>query len=165
MEPAKQVPNERGTMPQHHAWVGLHRLATLRLQSTPNNEACCAWVPLDLLRRWHLRTTSSTGSSLQLAAETKLEIMKSKRQQQQQQNCSCIWLLSFLFSHLLFLVLAMMATLLGVVLKCHLVIYERNADWYIVFASLLFRFVYGMDVICRGIHAPTSCLFSRWIFI
>ena len=83
MEPAKQVPSGRGTTPQQHAWVGLHRLATLRLRWTPNNEACCEWVPVDLLRRWHLRTTSSTGCSLQLAAETKLEIMKSKRQQQQ----------------------------------------------------------------------------------
>ena len=84
MEPAKQVPNGRGTMPQQHAWVGLHRHATLRLRWTPNNEACCEWVPVDLLRRWHLRTTSRTGCSLQLAAETNLEIMKSKRQQQQQ---------------------------------------------------------------------------------
>ena len=41
-------------------------------------------MPFDLLRRRQLRTTSSTGCSLQLAAETKLEIMKSKRQQQQQ---------------------------------------------------------------------------------
>ena len=31
-EPAKQVPNGRGTMPQQHAWVGLHRLGTLRLR-------------------------------------------------------------------------------------------------------------------------------------
>ena len=37
MEPAKQVPNGRGTMPQKHAWVGLHRLATLQLRWTPNN--------------------------------------------------------------------------------------------------------------------------------
>ena len=82
--PRKHVPNGRGTMPQQHAWVGLHRLATLRLRWTPNNEACCEWVPVDLLRRWHLRTTSSTGCSLQLADETKLEIMKSKRQQHHQ---------------------------------------------------------------------------------
>ena len=39
-------------------------------------------MPVDLHRRWHLRTTSSTGCGLQLAAETKLEIMNSKRQQQ-----------------------------------------------------------------------------------
>ena len=36
--------------------------------------------------RRHLRTTSSTGCSLQLAAETKLEIMKSKRKRRQQQH-------------------------------------------------------------------------------
>ena len=55
---------------------GLHRLATLRLRSTPNNEAYCERVPVDLLRRWHLRTTSSTGCGLQLAAETIFEIVK-----------------------------------------------------------------------------------------
>ena len=81
MELGKQVPNRRGIMPQQHAWVGLHRLATLRLRWTTNNEAYCEWVPVDLLQRWHLRTTSSTGCGLQLAAETKLEIMKSKQQQ------------------------------------------------------------------------------------
>ena len=82
IEPAKHVPNRRGTMPQQHAW-GLHCLATLRLRWTTNHEAYCEWVPVDLLRRWHLRTTSSTGCGLQLAAETKLEIMESKRQQEQ----------------------------------------------------------------------------------
>ena len=61
MEPAKQVPNRRGTMPQQHAWVGLHRLATLRLRWTTNHETHCEWVPVDLLRRWHLITTSNTG--------------------------------------------------------------------------------------------------------
>ena len=63
-------------MPQQHAWVGLHRLATLRLRSTPNNEAYCERVPVDLLRRWHLRTTPSTWCGLQLAAETIFEIVK-----------------------------------------------------------------------------------------
>ena len=90
MEPAKQVPNGRGTMPQQPARVGLLRLATLRLRWSPNNEACCEWVPVDLLRRWHLITTSSSGCSLQLAAETKLEIMKSKRQQQQHFQMSSV---------------------------------------------------------------------------
>ena len=36
--PSKQVPNGRRTMPQQHPRVGLHRLATLRLRWTPNNE-------------------------------------------------------------------------------------------------------------------------------
>ena len=91
MEPAKQVPNGCGTMSQQHAWAGLH---TMRLWWTPNNEACCEWVPVDLLQRWNLRTTSFTGCSLQLAAETKLEIMKSKRHQQHSFKC-----LIRLFSH------------------------------------------------------------------
>ena len=78
MEPAKQVPIRRGTMPQQHAWVWLHRLATLRLRWIPNNEAYCERVPVDLLRRRHLRTTPNTwcGLHLALAAETKFEIVK-----------------------------------------------------------------------------------------
>ena len=76
MEPAKPVPIRRGTMPQQHAWVGLHRLATLRLRWTPNNEAYCERVSVDLLRRRHFRITPSTWCGLQLAAETKFEIVK-----------------------------------------------------------------------------------------
>ena len=57
----------------------------------PNNEAYCEFVPVDLLRRRHLRTTSSKGCSLQLVAETKHEIMKSKRQQQLYTVAVIIW--------------------------------------------------------------------------
>ena len=64
------------TMPQQHARVRLHRLATLRLRWTTNNEAYCERVPVDLLRRRHLRITPSTWCGLQLAAETKFEIVK-----------------------------------------------------------------------------------------
>ena len=73
MEPAKQVPNRRRTMPQQH------RLA--RLRWTPNHEAYSEQSPVDLLQRWHLRTTPSTRWRLQLAVETKLEITKRKQQQ------------------------------------------------------------------------------------
>ena len=76
MEPTKQVPIRRGTMPQQHASVGLHRLATLPLWWTTNNEAYCERVPDDLLRRRHLRTTPSTWCGLHLPAETKFEIVK-----------------------------------------------------------------------------------------
>ena len=54
----------------------MHRLATLRLRCTPNNEAYCERVPVDLLRRRHFRITPSTRGGLQLAAETKFEIVK-----------------------------------------------------------------------------------------
>ena len=49
----------------------------------------------------------------------------------------------------------------GIVLEIH----ERNTQWYVVFAALLFKFVYGMYVICRRVLAPKSCLLSRLIFI
>ena len=46
--------------------------------TTPNNEAYCERVPVDLLRRRHFRITPSTGCGLQLAADR-----ENKRQQQQ----------------------------------------------------------------------------------
>ena len=39
--------------------------------------------------------------------------------------------------------------------KCFLVIHERNAPWCVVY----------MDVICRRVLAPKSCLFSTLLFI
>ena len=49
--------------------------------------------------------------------------------------------------------------------KCLLVIHERNTQWNVVFTALLFKLVYGMCVICRRVLGPTSCLFSKFIFI
>ena len=51
---------------------------------TTDDEAYCEWVSVDLLRRRHFRITRSTRCGLQLAAETKLDITKSKRQRQRQ---------------------------------------------------------------------------------
>ena len=33
-------------------------------------------------------------------------------------------------------------------------------EWYVVFATFLFKFVYGMHVICRKVLAYKSCFFS-----
>ena len=63
----------------------------------------------------------------------------------------------------------MMSTLLGFLLsrmpsrnpRTH----RRVVGAYVVFEALLFTLVYGMDVICRGVTAPKSCLFSGLIFI
>ena len=48
--------------------------------------------------------------------------------------------------------------------QCVLVIHECNAEWYVVFTALLFELVYGMNVICHRVLAPTFCQFSRLIF-
>ena len=39
-----------------------------------------------------------------------------------------------------------------------LVTNERNAEWYVVIAALIFKLVYGIDVICRRVgEAGASC--------
>ena len=81
MEPAKQVPIRRGTMPQQHTWVELHRLATLRLRWTQKmrhivNELACfdggiselhqahdaafTWLLRQHLRSWKQTTTTTS---------------------------------------------------------------------------------------------------------
>ena len=66
-------------------------------------------------------------------------------------------------------VLAMMSILLGFVLSKmpsrNLVIHERDIQWYVAFAALLVKLVYGMHVICRKLLATNPCLFSRLILI
>ena len=63
-------------------------------------------------------------------------------------------------THLLFIVLTIICQYcLGLYrVKCLLVVHERNTQWYVVFATLLSRLFYGMDVICCRVLAPKSYL-------
>ena len=76
--------------------------------------------------------------------------------------CSCICLSGFLCTTIIFLFLKLCRYCLRVyVVKCLLVIHVRKLEWYAVFDAL----VYSMDVICRRVLAPKSCLLSWLIFI
>ena len=79
-------PVSNGACMQQHAWVGLHRLATQWLRWTPNNEAYCEWVPVDLLRR--------TWCGIQLAAEMKFEIVKANDNNNNANDRRCFCVLS-----------------------------------------------------------------------
>ena len=67
--------------------------------------------------------------------------------------CPC--LSGYLCTHLLSLVRAMKSILLGFVLsqiiKCLLVVSERNTPLFVVFVAFLVKSVYRMYVICRRI--------------